>query len=261
MRLFIKILLKAYLLPLTFTEKIKLHIRENYFALASRHLYHITRIIKRNKYNKDEIIIDVGAADGSVSAFFSKQFSENPIYSYEPNPAYLPSLQEKEKRYSKIKIKTIALSNKQDKMSFFITRNSVSSSLKKINSSLLQEQHHPFLTPLDVEKEISVNTNTLDNEFNDYKKNVLLIKLDVQGAELDVLKGGINLLKRTKYILTEMQTHQFYEDASPYHKVDDFLRENGFKLIDMITSYRHDGIYVDEYDAIYKNLKYEAKLS
>lgn len=250
----IKLLLGAYLSPLTlFFQRIKTFIRDNFFVEPAQHLYQTVRIIQKEKYNNNEIIIDVGAADGGVSAFFARHFPENLTYSYEPNPAFISMLQQKGNRFPKIQIRNIALSNQQGEMPFYITHNLFSSSLKKINETLLQTQKHPHLALLEMKKKVMVKVNTLDNEFSNYKGNVLLIKLDVQGGELDVLKGGSNLLERTKYILTEMQTHQFYENASPYHEVDKFLREKGFIIVDIIANSRRQGIWMEEFDAIYKN--------
>jgi hypothetical protein len=81
---------------------------------------------------------------------------------------------------------------------------------------------------------------------------VLLIKLDTQGTELDVLKGAADTLKRTLFVLSEMNNHDDYKHACKYYEVDEWLRQNGFTLADTITSYRNAGRMI-EYDAIYIN--------
>jgi len=58
-----------------------------------------------------------------------------------------------------------------------------------------------------------------------------LIKIDVQGAELDILKGGIETLKHAKVLIVEMQ-HTNYNDGAP--KVDvtkPFIESLGWRCI------------------------------
>lgn len=77
------------------------------------------------------------------------------------------------------------------------------------------------------------------------------MKLDTQGRELKILSGGIETLKKTKYILTEMNNHNQYKDGCQYFQVDAFLREHHFKLVNLTSGYNFSGL--TEYDALYKN--------
>lgn len=47
---------------------------------------------------------------------------------------------------------------------------------------------------------IKSNVDTLDNKFSNLK-NLKLLKIDVEGMELNVIKGGISLIKRTNPII------------------------------------------------------------
>lgn len=86
--------------------------------------------------------------------------------------------------------------------------------------------------------------------------NITAIKLDTQGTELEILKGAEHVLSNTQYILTEMNNHQLYRGGCQYYQVDEYLRERGFKLMDLIITYRDQG-RLSEYDAIYVNRKYD----
>ena len=55
--------------------------------------------------------------------------------------------------------------------------------------------------------------------------------IDVQGAELEVLKGAINSLKFCDSITVEVSTENFYEKGSKYDDVKEFLNEINFKVI------------------------------
>lgn len=80
------------------------------------------------------------------------------------------------------------------------------------------------------EKTIKINVNTLDNIFPKDISNDILIKLDVEGFEYNVLKGGNNLLKNTylKAIIVELNgcSERFGLNDG---MVDEVLVYNGFK--------------------------------
>lgn len=64
-----------------------------------------------------------------------------------------------------------------------------------------------------------------------------LIKLDVQGAELDVLKGADNILKQTKYIMMEVSLHCWNKNAPMIEDSILFMKERGFQLVDIVDTH------------------------
>ena len=69
-----------------------------------------------------------------------------------------------------------------------------------------------------------------------------------------MLKGAAASLKRTRFVISEMNNHDDYKNASKYYEVDAFLRANNFILADLIIAHRSDGRVI-EYDAVYMNRK------
>ncbi|MEK6917439.1 MAG: FkbM family methyltransferase [Nanoarchaeota archaeon] len=69
-----------------------------------------------------------------------------------------------------------------------------------------------------------VKTDTLDNLFKN--KEIDLIKIDVDGSEFNILKGGINLFskKRIKNVIIEI-------NDNCYKEVIQFFKKYGYKLI------------------------------
>jgi FkbM family methyltransferase len=61
-------------------------------------------------------------------------------------------------------------------------------------------------------------------------EKVDLLKVDVEGSEVEVIKGAINLLKRTRYVIVEV----IPSTESKTLELLDLLRPLGFKLIDKV---------------------------
>lgn len=61
-----------------------------------------------------------------------------------------------------------------------------------------------------------------------------MLKLDVQGAELDVLRGGEATLQSVKYVLMEVSLHRWNKDAPMIEEVVRFMDDRGFCLVDIV---------------------------
>ena len=86
-------------------------------------------------------------------------------------------------------------------------------------------------------------------------ETVGILKIDVQGYELEVLKGAINTLLRTSIILLEMNNHDGYKGSPKYYELDEFLRNQKFTLYDIFPSTKDDG-RLKEWDSLYINNKH-----
>ena len=83
-----------------------------------------------------------------------------------------------------------------------------------------------------MKKKIRSITNTLDNVIKEKKIEINEfdhLVIDVQGAELDVLKGSTNFLKVCKSIYIEVSTENFYQYGSKWNDIKEFLNQNNFK--------------------------------
>lgn len=71
-----------------------------------------------------------------------------------------------------------------------------------------------------------------------------LIKIDVQGAELDVIKGALNVFKHTQLLIIEMQHKEYNLNAPNVNITISYLEMLGWKCI-------ADKFICNEYDADY----------
>ena len=82
----------------------------------------------------------------------------------------------------------------------------------------------------------SVQLDTLDQALaREGVSSVDFIKLDAEGAELDILKGGKNILSKSNLlgVLTEYRFHPEINGSAPFWMLDQFLQEEGFRLFDI----------------------------
>ena len=61
-----------------------------------------------------------------------------------------------------------------------------------------------------------------------------LIKVDVQGAELDALEGATQILEHTEYIILEVSLFKFFINGPQFYDVIVFMKERGFVVYDML---------------------------
>lgn len=110
---------------------------------------------------------------------------------------------------------------------FHETNWSLTGSLYEPNTPLLQKFQNlaELVTPV---ARHPVATARLDDvaEIGD----VDLIKIDVQGAELDVFRHGPRVLSTTLMIQTEVEFLELYKGQPMFADVDAFLRGNGFQF-------------------------------
>jgi FkbM family methyltransferase len=121
------------------------------------------------------------------------------------------------------KVLEAAIFDKNDiELSMNISSNSQSSSLLNFGTHKLD---YPEIT---MTNNLTVKTKRLDTLIN--KKNMPnFINLDIQGVELKALKGLGTLITDVKYIYTEVNRLNVYEECSNIHDIDDFLTLQGFR--------------------------------
>jgi FkbM family methyltransferase len=99
------------------------------------------------------------------------------------------------------------------------------------SSSLLKPLEHLEAHPqVQFAESIQVRTRRLDSLFTNIPN---FLNLDVQGAELRVLKGMGKLIDSVDFIYTEVNERELYADCAKISEIDEFLRIHGFKRICM----------------------------
>ena len=82
-----------------------------------------------------------------------------------------------------------------------------------------------------IKSKIKVKVKTLDTVLVNQKLNNSLMKIDVQGFEYEVLLGAFKSLKKIKYLIIEISSHDIYNNQTNKKKLLSFLINKNFKLI------------------------------
>ena len=110
----------------------------------------------------------------------------------------------------------------------------------------------------------NVKVKKLDTFLEEYKiSNIDLLKIDTQGAEIEILKGAENILNLKKINVIELEyilgiAHEF---RSSLYEIEEVLHKNDYKLIAIehsdniisVSNYQTNLIYVK--DKIFDKIK------
>jgi len=110
------------------------------------------------------------------------------------------------------------------------------SSILHPNFAFLERFPHELLEMYEVEKIVSIQAKSIDDIYaSDKNLNIDFIKLDVQGAELDILKGGKIFLENNLVgAEIEVEFQPLYKDQPLFSDLDVYMRNNtGLELYDL----------------------------
>lgn len=163
---------------------------------------------------------------------------------FEPQKQLIDEAKQKCNNDKNFIFKNIALGNEvKDNFDFWMDHNNGGSS-----SLLKPKEHlnlHPSIQFSKVKKEIKLSTLDIEVEKKDKYD---FLNIDVQGFELEVLKGGTETLKYIKYIILEVNMVEVYESCPLLNDIDIFLKDFNFnrKEISLWNNAWGDAFYIKE---------------
>lgn len=86
-----------------------------------------------------------------------------------------------------------------------------------------------------------------------------LIKMDVQGAERDIIQGSLPIMANTKFLLLELQTVQYTKGTPRFSEMVAYLHDLGFEFVDIFDlKYDRDCLIEMDCLSINRNVEIEA---
>lgn len=177
-------------------------------------------IIDYLKVNKKGIALDIGANIGNHAIFFSEIFDK--VYAFEPNPKVFKLLEINSFDYNIIP-KNFGISDVNCKQNFKINSNIGGSHIIKN----MRGRKDSNIIQIDVKK--------LDGLRELSKETISLIKIDIEGHEINALNGGKKLILKSRPIILFEQTKNEISDKSS--KVINLLRDWNYEFYIVEESY------------------------
>lgn len=184
--------------------------------LGELNLAFLPQLLKR----PDPIILDIGTNNGGHTRAFFDLFPYGVIHSFEPDPRCIAKFKTNLASYPRAQLHEIAIGAENGTAEFYASGGQnfaagyemqggwdMSGSIKRPTGHLTE---HPGIT---FDNRFPVIIQTLDNwHAKNLNKNIDFIWADVQGAELDLINGGLNTLQKcTRYFYTEYSNKELYD--------------------------------------------------
>lgn len=203
-------------------------------------------------------VFDIGACEAEDSIRYSLLFPNSTVYAFEPRTDNLAIGLESIKKYNRknIVLENIALSHENGKAEFFLSegepddlKNSEHWDFGNKSSSLLppSEEMKKHTAWLQFNKKIEVQTMRLDNYVKGKGINEIdFAHIDVQGAELMVLEGAGDFIKKIKLIWMEVEAVELYKNQPLKNDVEQFMKKNNFvNVLSTVNDVAGDQLYAN----------------
>ncbi len=182
-------------------------------------------------------IIDIGAHVGRFTLEISRILPDAKIYSFEPiKEVYEESLRNC-RNINNFQGFNIALGNFNGNAKIHRNKYLPSSSMLGIED--LHIEAFPFTRETHDEEIVVRKFDDVVIEEDLQLDPEILIKLDVQGYEDKVIRGGIDIFKKARVIMTEVSYYELYKGQAQFDEVYDQLRNMGFKYKGSINNLFH----------------------
>lgn len=193
-------------------------------------------------YSNPKRFLDIGAHTGEFTQNILRLAPECQVVMVEANPNCEPYLQKLNHGYD-----ILALSNKQGKAELFVEK----ANMLGTGASLYKENTEWYADgKFD---KVEVELDTLDNKKYFGYEVIDLVKLDVQGAELNILEGGRKTITRSKYVLIETSLVVYNHGAPMVDAIVPKMKEYGFYIEDILDYLKFNKNQISQMDILFKN--------
>lgn len=189
-----------------------------YFTFEETEITFLKRFLKPGDF-----FFDIGSNIGLFSLHASPIIGNTGrIYAFEPTPVTFERLQNNIvlNNFQNIKAENLGLSNSMKPLEFHVSNNGYDAWNSVVR-----------LTQLEDSSVIEIRTNTIDNYLAENNiQHVDLIKIDVEGWELNVLKGAANLISRADSPVLMVEFTETNAFAAGYYcgELFDYVKSFGY---------------------------------
>ncbi|MDP9074560.1 MAG: FkbM family methyltransferase, partial [Actinomycetota bacterium] len=191
-------------------------------------------------------VVDVGANVGKFARAALGVWPDATVIAFEALPDAAHQLQTACQMEGRIEVHTVALGSRDGATTFHPHDYSLSSSALPVPPEL--QRHYSWARERPA---ITVPLRRLDGLLqNRQLQTPLLIKLDVQGFELEVLRGGLDTLRQASALVIEQSFDIVYSGQPLFEESHRFLWSAGWRM-KRVLDWRREGDRVTEIDCLY----------
>ena len=173
-------------------------------------------------------VVDGGAYHGEIAKRLQQVFPTARVYAFEPATSAFATLKQEVNENPYIKPIKLALSSHGGKSVLYLNAQDSTNALSLVSDE--GERYQSWQTQNLAKEEIELCTLDVWLRENDAKR-IDVIKLDLQGHELEALRGAKGVLQSTvKLIYIEVEFVRIYQENCLLHEIVGFLEEIGFTL-------------------------------
>ena len=175
------------------------------------------------QHRRIETVLDIGANTGQFAATINQVCPKAEIHSFEPLDACYSQLVKNLAGYPNAKTYPFALGDADSKVEMYHSDFSPSSSLLKMT-----KRHIDLFPQSERSQKETIEVRRLDDVVDvESLRAELLIKIDVQGSELSVIRGGRNTLRQASHVVIEVNFDPLYEGQPTFAQLHDELKALG----------------------------------
>lgn len=172
-------------------------------------------------------VVDIGANEGQFTRAILQTFPAAKIFAFEPLLAAAREFERHFRANDRVRFHRQACGDLAGEAEININTFSQSSSILR-----LAEYHRSKFPSANEIGKAAVEVVRLDDAIRDYDFNIpALLKIDVQGYELHVLRGAKETLSRTQYVLVETCFVPMYEEEPAFEEIMKVLNDSGFRFM------------------------------
>lgn len=197
---------------------------------------------------RPKTVLDIGASHGQFARDALRAFPGVNIYSFEPIPECYQELVALSESVPTLHPMNLALGDQDGDQDLWLSGFRDSSSLHEMLPAHVEAWPHTA-----IEKKITVKVARLDGVAASLALDrPVFAKIDVQGHELAVIRGGRSTLSLCERVMLECNFAQLYEGQPSFNQLYDELRSLGFFFDGFISPLRHpDTLELLSADAVF----------
>jgi len=185
----------------------------------------------------DPVIIEVGANIGQTTEKFLREMPLARIYCFEPEPRAIKRFKDRI-RSPNVKLYECAVGNRNGVVVFNQSSGEGAEKDWDQSGSIRKPKLHTTTWPLiKFETRIEVPITRLDDwARGENISSVDLVWADAQGAEGDLIEGGLSVLRNTRFLYTEYGPMEWYEGQVSLDEICATLEKVDLNLIRLFTA-------------------------